>query len=255
MRQMVIALGAAAVLAGCSSSSPSNPDSTSSGSSSAFKPPHVVPLAFNTGHLLLGTAHPKFSAGAPGKLSVVYVGPLSRNPSGDSTLPIAVRNNTGKAVSHIDLTASVRQAGKLVATGKSQEVQPAQLGPGEVGLSYIYFELNTTPPPAGATYSFSSESIAADTSSYNTSTLKVMEANRSGGSIVGTASNATGKEVQGPYKVNVFCFTETGKMSAVHGAFANETGNVKPSGQVTFTADLFGSSCPTFVVGTTGYFA
>ena len=196
MRQMVIALGAAAVLAGCSSSSPSNPDSTSSGSPSAFKPPHVVPLAFNTGHLLLGTAHPKFSAGAPGKLSVVYVGPLSRNPSGDSTLPIAVRNNTGKAVSHIDLTASVRQAGKLVATGKSQEVQPAQLGPGEVGLSYIYLSLNTGYTAARRRDLFlsPSESIAAHTSSHNTSTLKVTEANRSGGSIVGTASNATGKE-------------------------------------------------------------
>lgn len=255
MRQVIIAVGAATVLAACSSSASPGPEPASSHGSSASRPETAARLTFNSDHLLFGTAQPTFSAGAPGKLRVVYVGPLSHNPSGDSTLPIAVRNNTSKAVSHIDLTASVRNKGKLVATGKSQEVQPAQLKPGEVGLSYIYFELNTTQPPAGASYSFSSETMPADTSSYNTSTLRVTEANRSGGSVVGTATNNTGKAVEGPYKVDVFCFTGVGKLRAVVGTFTDQDGKVGPSGEVTFTADLYGASCPKFVVGVTGFFA
>jgi hypothetical protein len=213
-------------------------------------------LPINSGGLLGGNAKPVFPAGAPGKVDVVGIGPLSTTPAGDSTLPIAVRNNTRAGVSHIDISATARNnTGKLVATGTSQEVDPAQLAPGEVGLSFIYFQIGTPPPPKDATYSFSAQTIPADKSSYNTASLKVTEANLSGGSIVGTGVNKTGKQVQGPYSVNAYCFDAAGHLLSTQGSFADQSGDLAPNASASFTLNLYGTSCPSYLVGITGFFS
>jgi hypothetical protein len=214
----------------------------------------IVPT-FNLNGLLAGTAKPTFTAGAAGKVDVVYTAALVRSDNGSALLPIVIRNNTKQAISHIDVTAEARNAsGVLAATGKSQETDPAQLAPGEAGLSFIYFETSSA-VPAGATYSFSFETIPADTSSYNTSTVKVTEANQSGGSVVGTGTNTTGKAIQGPYSVEVYCFSTAGALTNTTGAFTDQSDNVPAGGNVSFTVPLYGTACPTFLVGITGYFA
>jgi hypothetical protein len=211
-----------------------------------------LPLTANDS--LKGTAKPTFPAGAPGKIDVVGIGPLDVSPSGDGTLPIAVRNNTNSCVAHIDISAMARDsAHKVIATGTNQGVQPAQLHPGELGLSYIYFQVGTA-VPKGATYTFNVASMAADSSSYNTASVKVMEANASGGSIVGTGSNTTGKLLQGPYKVDIFCFNGP-QFALVRSAFTNENNDLQPGGAVSFTVNLYGASCPIFLAGISGYYA
>jgi hypothetical protein len=206
--------------------------------------------------LLAGDAKPEFPAGSRGRLDVVSVGPLSTSVIGDSMLPVALRNNTGAAVAHIDLSAVARdRTGNLVATGTSLDVDPAQLAPGELGLSSIYFQIGTTPPPKDSTYSFSVETDPADTSSYNTSTVKVTEANRSGSTIVGTGINTTGQSLTGPYGVSVYCFDAANHLMSAAGSYADQDNDLSPGASVSFTADLDGQACPRYLVGITGYYA
>ncbi|PZR80388.1 MAG: hypothetical protein DLM65_08095 [Candidatus Aeolococcus gillhamiae] len=155
------------------------------------------------------------------------------------------------------MTATARDAtGTLRATGQSQETDPSQLAPGEAALSFIYFQIGTAAQiPDTAVYAFTSETVPADTSSYNTATAKVTEAKLLGGSIVGTATNATRAALQGPYNVNVYCFDATGAIVNTSGGFADQNNGVAPGGNLTFTVSLYGAACPTFLVGVTGFFA
>jgi hypothetical protein len=214
-------------------------------------------LPINSDGLLGGGARPNFPAGTAGKIDVVATGPLTKSPAGDATLPIALRNNTSKAVAHVDITATARDAtGTLVATGTSQEVDPGALQPGEVGLAFIYFEIGSALPPADAAYSFQTDSQPADTSSFNIAPLKITEADISGDTIVGTAVNATGKQIQAPYSVNVYCFDSAGNLASTTGTFANENGTLPPLGTASFTVNFYTTpACPSFLVGSTGFYS
>ena len=217
--------------------------------------PHVVVPTFNREGLLAGSATPTFPEGTPGTMNVIYVGKVHRSPTGDGQLPIVIRNNTTASVAHVDVTATARDAaGRLVATGQSQATNPAQLVPGEAALSSIYFQ-NAKDIPKDATHDFSFETIPADTSPYNTASVKVTEVNRSGDTIVGTAENTTGAQVTGPYAVKVYCFDKKGDIVSTEGSFADQDRDVAPDGEVTFTVPLYGDPCPTFLVGVTGFFA
>ena len=210
----------------------------------------VEPLPFNASGYLGGTAQPNLDAGEAGEVSVVQIGPLD---AASGTLIFAFRNNTSESISHVDWTGTARSGGSIVATGSSQGTTPAQLQPGEAGLSYIFFD-NAEAIPADAEYEFQVSTSAADTSSYNTAPLTVTEANASGDSIVGSATNETGAEATGPYSVEVYCFEGDALLSSMI-TFAEQSGEVADGGIVTFSANLFGDSCPTFAVGVSGYFS
>lgn len=214
----------------------------------------VKPLPFNASGLLGGAAAPNLPVGAPNKVSVVQTGRLDADMSGAAKLPFAFRNNTGSGISHVDWTATARSGGKIVATASSQGTIPAQVQPGEVGLAFIYFGPGEPIPPADAEYEFKAKTSAADQDSYNTAALKVTEASTSGDSIVGAAVNSTGKPVEGPFSVGVYCF-DGDKLLGEHGAFTEQDGPAAADEQVTFSVPLYGASCPTFAVGVGGYFA
>ncbi|TCC65684.1 hypothetical protein E0H73_01735 [Kribbella pittospori] len=205
--------------------------------------------------LLNGTATPKFPAGAAGKLDVVTVGPLDRGTGGEAVLPIAIRNNTNAAVSHIDINGSARNpAGKLVANGNSQGTTPATLIPGQVALAFIYFEMGGNTPPANAKYAFTAQGTAPGTESFDSADLKVTEAERSGQRLVGTAKNTNSKALEGPYSVQAYCFSPSDKLLSEHGTYAEPDGPLAPGGSVSFSIDLYDQACPRFLVGSTAYF-
>jgi hypothetical protein len=131
----------------------------------------------------------------------------------------------------------------------SVEVQP-----GEVGLAFIYFGPDSALPPADAEYEFTVNTSASNQDFYNTAPLKGTEASASGDAIVGAAVNATGKSVEGPFSVSIYCFDGDTLLSQ-HGAFAEQDGPAASDAQVTFTVPLYGASCPIFTVGVGGYFA
>lgn len=214
----------------------------------------VTPLPFNASGLLAGSANPSLPDGEPDKVSVIQIGPLDEHMSGSAKLTFAFRNNTSEGISHVDWTATARSAGSIVATGSSQGTIPAQIEPGEIGLAFIFFDGSAKLPPADAEYEFTVKTSEADQDSYNTAPLKVTEANSSGDAIVGSAVNGTGESVEGPFAVSAYCF-DGDKLLGEHGDYAEQDGPIAADGQVTFTANLYGASCPTFAVGVSGYFA
>ena len=76
----------------------------------------------------------------------------------------------------------------------------------------------------------------------------------SGTAIVGSATNKTGADTTGPFGVQVCCFDGDTLLSS-RLSFAEQTGDVADGGTVTYSADLFDDTCPTFTVGVSGYFA
>lgn len=180
-------------------------------------------------------------------MSVVQIGPFD-----GSSLLFTYRNNTDAAISHIDWSATARSGGKIVATGSSQGGTPAQVPPGGIGLAYIYFGSDTN-LPTDAEYEFSENHMSADVSAYNSAPFVITETNDVGGSIVGAAVNRTGSKVTGPYSVNVYCFDGNDLTSSTR-SFTEQGGDLEDGGTVSFTADLHGEQCPTYLVGVSGWF-
>jgi serine/threonine-protein kinase len=229
-----------------------NPSSAPSANEPAAENANVPALYFNAGRLLAGTADPQFPDGEPGKVSVVQIAPLA-DKYGSAMLPFAFRNNTSEGISHVDWAATARSGGSIVATGNSQGTIPAQVQPGEIGLAFIYFGGESQLPPADTKYEFTVNTMPADQSSYNTAPLAVTEANVSGGAIVGAAVNGTGESVAGPFSVSVYCFDGDELLSRT-GDFAKQPGPLPADGQATFSANLYGATCPQFTVGVAGFF-
>jgi hypothetical protein len=244
---------------GCGSDNTSTTTASGSGNSTTSTAPKqenskdLTPQPFNVSGLLKGDAKPTLPDGDANKVAVIAQAALEKDSGmGSATLTFAFRNNTGEAVSHVDWTATARAGGKLVATGSSQGTQPAQIAPGEVGMAFIYFETGKDIPDSGSTYEFTPETSEADTESYNTAPITVVEANRNDSKIVGTATNKTGKPVTGPYGAEVYCFAGN-KITGQRGDFAEEDGDVQPGGSVHFTVDLYDTPCKTFALGVSGF--
>ncbi|MGN7189983.1 hypothetical protein [Curtobacterium sp. MCBA15_004] len=250
----------AVLLTSCSTPSASNvsagavQDAATPTASSVTKADGVMALPFNAGKLLGGNAAPTIAAGEPGQVSVVATGPLAKDAAlGSGVLTFAFRNNTAKAISHVDFTATAKAGGKLVASGSSQDVVPAQVQPGEAGFGFIYFEDVSSVPDAGVDYAFRASTSSADKSSYNTAPLRVTEANHNGTSIIGGAVNETGAQLTGPYSVGIYCL-DGDTLTASTVDFATEDGDVEPGGTVSFSHDLYETKCDTFTVGVSGWF-
>jgi len=249
-----------ALLCGCSSASTSNVSAGSvegtatPAAEQAAKPERVEPLPFNAGKLLGGDASPSIGDGDPGEVTVVSTGALQKDDySKTGVLAFAFRNNTAAAISHVDFTGTATVGGKLVASGSSQNVVPAQVQPGEAGFGYLYFEDASSVPGTGVEYAFRASTSPADTASYNTAPLRVTETNHNGSSIIGAAVNETGEVLTGPYSVGVYCL-DGDALTVSNLDFATEDGDVEPGGTVSFTHDLFDTTCDSFSVGVSGWF-
>lgn len=245
----------ALVLSGCVLSTTSNVPAGSLTDSGTTKstPSAVATPSLNASGYLGGNAKPVLPDGDSGKISVLSQGPLKADGAGGASLLFAFRNNTSEAVSHVDFTATATDNGKLVASGQSQGTIPAQLKPGEAGFAYVYFEDASSIPAAGATYAFKSSASPADSTSFNTASLTVNQANHNGTSIIGSAVNKTGKALAGPYSVDIYCFNGNAITDQLMD-FTSESGDIAPGATVSFSTDLFGRSCGTYLVGVSGFF-
>jgi len=192
-------------------------------------------------------------AGESGKISVLSQGPLVSDGIGGATLLFAFRNNTSKAISHVDFTGTATGNAKLVASGQSQGTIPAQLQPGEAGFGYIYFPDSSSIPTTGTTYDFKASASAVDASSFNTAPLTVDQVDNNGTSIIGSAVNKTGNPLAGPYSVDIYCFDGAGLTAQIKD-FATESGDITAGASVSFSTRLFDTSCDSYLVGVSGYF-
>ncbi|NLI84588.1 MAG: hypothetical protein GX440_04135 [Propionibacterium sp.] len=250
--RITAALGIALILTSCSSPSPTpvtgEPATSTQGTPAEEVAKAVEPLPFNASGLLGGNTTPSFGDGDPGEVSVVQIGARLVD---QKVLLFAFRNNTDEAIAHVDWTATARSGGSIVGSGRSQGTAPSVVQSGEVALSYIYFD-NLEAIPDDAEYEFSASSLPANTSSYNTAALKVTEANLVGDSIVGGAVNETGADATGPFSVSIYCF-DGGQMADHKMGFADQQ-DAADGATVSFSENLYSTSCPNFVVGVSGYF-
>jgi hypothetical protein len=124
--------------------------------------------------------------------------------------------------------------------------------PGEIGLAYILFGKGAEIPPTEVQYELTVKTSSLNTVPHSWTSLKVTEANLSGDAVVGAAVNATGKSLEGPFDVDVYCF-DGDRLLIQHDDSAAQEGPIAPNGQVTFSVALNGSRCPTFALGVKGF--
>lgn len=205
--------------------------------------------------VLAGNATPSLPTGDANQIAVVALGPMTYSPTG-GTLPIAIRNNTAAAVSRISISGTAQDSsGNAIATGSSQQqVEPAQLAPGQLGFSFIHFDSSAPQIPPNSAYQFTLKSNPADTSGSNTASVKVNTASTSGDSIVGTATNTTGAKLQGPYSVQAFCFDAQGNLNSSQAMTTDQIGDIPAGGTVHYAIPLHGSSCSQYLVGISGLY-
>jgi hypothetical protein len=247
MRRRIVFLAVASLgLAACGGST-----SKSSSAISTTPATTIAPVAAQSTYLN-GNAHPTYPPGTAGKLSVVYQAPISPQPSGTS-VPIVFRNDTDAGVAHVNISASATDAtGKIVGSGSSQGTDPSVVQPGQWAYAFIYFQ--SGPAATDKLSHFSFDTSPADASSYNTAPIQVTQANPTGAAIAGGVENTTGHTVMGPISVNAYCLNPEGNPTSTVGGFTSGSGDLAPKAVDSFQLDLNGQSCPSFLVGASGYY-
>lgn len=257
--RLILVCAVSLSVAACSSSSSDSPTTSSSSSSSAAQPQSSTTATAAThalqSTLLAGNVHPKYPRGTQGQVSVVYQAPIQPQSAG-TAVPIVFRNNTSTAIAHVDVSATAKDpAGKIVASGASQGTDPSTVQPGQWALAYIYFDPGTK-LAVNDTLSFSFQTMPASTDSFNTAAIQITQVNPSGSSIAGGVQNTTGHPVQGPISVHAYCLNSAGDpMSVVTGFTSSSSGNLAPDATDSFQLDLYDQSCPSFLVGASGYYS
>lgn len=261
-RKMVLLWVVALAITACSSSPRgiSLPDSSSSRPSTASgshrgsaAPSSAVPAAAQSS-LLAGSARPQYPAGTPGRISVVYHAPIRPQADG-TTVPLVFRNNTNAAIAHVDITATTKDpTGKIIGSGISQGTYPSTVQPGQWALSFVYYQPSTA-LAANDSLSFSFQTSPATTGFYNTAAVQVTQSNRSGTSIAGGVQNTTGRPVQGPVSIGVFCLNSAGDpVNEIGGFTSGGSGNLAVGATDSFQVDLIQTPCPSYLVGASGYY-
>ena len=186
-------------------------------------------------------------AGAPGKVSILAVGPLQSGAS----VPVVARNNTTDSIIKVHLTGTARGPdGALLASGEDQGTHPTVVRPGEIVFGYIYFSEGAKFPD-GTQYEISASWHKGDSDDSNLG-LQIAEINKLEDRIVGILKNPYAQKVNGPISVDVICFDESGHPISTVSDFADQD-SVSAGGTASFQVKFYGGSCPRFLLAADGY--
>jgi hypothetical protein len=235
-----------------SGTSPYVASSTTTPTTTAVPAPSVPP-SFG------GTAHPTFSAGAPGSLDVIYVATAFSQGSGDGTIvPVEVWNGTSQTVSGLDISGSAMTGSTVVGSGDSQDVEPGVLAPGQVAFGMVFYTQNL---PSGATFNLTA---TASTGSSDDINAQVTQANYSatggieGPGVVGTVTNPGSVSISSPIPTDLFCFSSSGTLLNVSEDFVAGNASLAPGATGSYSVGIPLDEndnplpCPTFLVGSSG---
>ncbi len=197
-----------------------------------------------------GNAFSLLPAGESGELSVIAVGRMDEYSAG--SLPVVVRNNTGKDVDGIKLSATARDAsGALLGAGNALFVNPRVIIAGGVAIGAVFF--GGAALPADATYDFEIDPVPANEARYSSyRDLDVVEAAVFEDRVVATLENTTDEPINGPIFVNVVCFDTEGNL-LTHNIGNSDVASVEPGETVSAQIMIFsylitGEGCPAFLV-------
>ena len=140
-----------------------------------------------------------------------------------------------------------------LGSGEDQGVEPAVVQPGEIAFGYIYF---SAAPAATATIEVSATADDAADDLFGSVPLLVGEANLIEGEyaqqIVGEVS-AEEVESTGSARVMALCVDQAGTPASATTGYTDGQASILPGTAATFSIDLFGDPCPTFLIGASGY--
>lgn len=196
---------------------------------------------------LAGSADPTLSDASDSPVAVVVQGDFRGSGMG-GTLPLIVRNNSADVVHDITATGSAQDAdGKLVGSGSDQGFTPNTIAPGGIALGYVYFS-----DDIGQGAAFDIEVDAEPGPGTWSIDLPLQDLNQTKDSILGKVVNDTGSKVSGPISINGMCFDEAGTILRTVSDYAAKD-DLAPGATSTFSLDLYGDPCPTFLLGARGY--
>lgn len=201
---------------------------------------------------LTGPAAPELPAGEAGEVAVAATGGYHERRG---VLPFIARNMTDEAVLRVEVSGTARGAdGDIAATGRSQEVTPNLVEPGEIVFGYVFFGLDVD-VDEGADFDLTVD-YQTDDDFENIRDLEVADAGLaegglSGMQVVGEVANPYDHEVDGPISVTVACF-DGDALTEVTSGFADRD-QVRADETVSFSVRA-GESCSTFLVGARGFY-
>jgi hypothetical protein len=216
-------------------------------------PPPSVPPTFG------GNAHPTLSSGTPDALDVTYVGQAYSEGSGDGTIvPVEVRNGTPQTLSSLDISGPAMSGSTVVGSGDSQEVEPANLAPGQVAFGMVFYSQDL---PGGATFNLT---VSGSTGGSNYTDIQVVQANYSasggdfGPGIVGSVTNQSSTSITPPIETDLYCFSSGGTLLYVNNDYVAGDADLAPGATGSYSIDIPTDAndnplpCPTFLVGSSG---
>ena len=215
------------------------------------------PPTANVSSLMAGTAHPviPLPAGIAKKVTLVYVGTPVANGALGSIVPVAVWNGSSSLINHIDISGPAKDGtGAVIGSGDSQDVEPQNVPPGDVAFGMVFFE---TPVPVGSDLSALSATYETGQSTYFVD-MKTQQANLVPGSygastITGEVMNTSNVSLHGPISTVGYCFSPSGVFLDVVPGFASGDATIAPGQTAGFSDSMYNTTCPTFLVGASGY--
>ena len=227
-------------------------DSAEELSSALFEILEELEIVTGTG-FVGGNAFSLLPAGESGELSVIAVGQMGEFSFG---LPVVIRNNTGKDVNGINLSATARDAeGSLLGAGDAIQMNPRVIVAGGVAFGSVNFGGVELPPDA--TFEFQVEPVPTREARFSVyRDLDVVEAAAFEDRIVATLENTSDETIDGPILVSAVCFDTEGNLTDQYPGSV-DVASVEPgetvSAQVTiFTYALTGVGCPVFLIAGSG---
>lgn len=138
-----------------------------------------------------------------------------------SNLPVVLRNNTGADLTVTQVVGVARdEGGKLVASSSFSNLAPAVLTTGQVGVGYVYFDIDELTPDLVFEIEAQYEPAGGDfTYLYD---LTITEAELTEDGIVGIATNPLAKTVNAGSDVGI-CFSGDGTVVGYLSGSADKT--------------------------------
>ena len=195
------------------------------------------------------TSADAFPQGTDGEVSVVAV----LDPQSRESGLVVFRNGTDQTINSVEVSAIGRDAaGTLVATGDSQgSAEPALIGPGQIGIAYVYTGADEL--PSDVTFEYDVADFSTDTTFMGNVSLAFVEVVPSSGKVLGIVENQTSETVSGPISVLVLCFDEQDSIVGYAQAYADRD-DLRSGSTSTFDARILRSeSCERFIAGASGY--